>query len=121
MGKGGGGQIYAKVHGLARCRQNSEHLRGGHGEGRRRTNLCKGAWTCTVSTEFRAPSRWAWGRAEEDKFMQRCMDLHGVDRIPSTFEVGMGKGGGGQIYAKVHGLARCRQNSEHLRGGHGEG
>merc|ERR1712241_1274167 len=28
----------------------------------------------------------------EDKFMQRCMDLHGVDRIPSTFEVGMGKG-----------------------------
>merc|ERR1719330_1173431 len=28
----------------------------------------------------------------EDKFMQRCMDLHGVDKIPSTFEVGMGKG-----------------------------
>jgi len=28
----------------------------------------------------------------EDKFMQKCMDLHGVDRIPSTFEVGMGKG-----------------------------
>jgi len=24
----------------------------------------------------------------EDKFMQRCMDLHGVDRIPSTVELG---------------------------------
>jgi len=41
-----------------------------------------------------------WDKAEhshfiytgEDKFMQRCMDLHGVDRIPSTFELGMGRG-----------------------------
>ena len=28
----------------------------------------------------------------EDKFVQRCMDLHGIDKIPSTFERGMGKG-----------------------------
>jgi len=36
-----------------------------------------------------------WDKAEhahfsyagEDKFMQRCMDLHKVDRIPSTFEI----------------------------------
>merc|ERR1712110_1234547 len=30
--------------------------------------------------------------AGEDKFLQRCMDLHGIDKIPSTFELGMGKG-----------------------------
>jgi len=26
----------------------------------------------------------------EDKFMQRCMDRHGVDKIPSTYDVGNG-------------------------------
>jgi len=39
-----------------------------------------------------------WEKAEhahfsvmgEDKFMQRCMDLHGVDKIPSSFDVGNG-------------------------------
>merc|ERR1712241_394036 len=39
-----------------------------------------------------------WDKAEhahfsymgEDKFMERCMDLHGVDRIPSSFEPGKG-------------------------------
>merc|ERR1712083_1002749 len=32
--------------------------------------------------------------AGEDKFMQRCMDFHGVDRIPSTYELGQGDGEG---------------------------
>merc|ERR1712004_567464 len=27
----------------------------------------------------------------EDKFSQRCMDFHGVDKIPSTYEVGKGQ------------------------------
>jgi hypothetical protein len=38
----------------------------------------------------------------EDKFSMRCMDLHGVDRIPSTFELGMKEGLHATITCPAH-------------------
>jgi len=51
--------------------------------------------------------------AGEDKFMQRCMDLHGVDRIPSTFEVGQGEGLHTTITCPAHVPAKANTTKWH--------
>merc|ERR1719189_1558414 len=51
--------------------------------------------------------------AGEDKFMQRCMDLHGVDRIPSTFELGQGEGLHTTITCPAHVPAKANTTKWH--------